>query len=71
MTDYPCAKGSPAGLSGLLLRIWTLSDGRTRVGDIAAAVGVTRRQVLDGLDLLDHVGLLAHARVGEHVGSPA
>jgi hypothetical protein len=58
MTDYPCAKGSPSGLSDLLLRIWTLADGRTCVADIATAANASRGQVLDGLDLLDHVGLL-------------
>jgi hypothetical protein len=60
MTDFPCAKGSPSGLSGLLLRVWTLADGRHCVADIAAAAGTTPDEVVAGLDLLDHVGLLEH-----------
>jgi hypothetical protein len=59
MMQYPRAKGSPSGLSDPLLRLWRLADGRTPLADIARAADTSFDQVLAGLDLLDHVGLLA------------
>ena len=59
MTQFPCAKGSPSGLSGLLLRVWQLADGQRPVFMIAAALACSVDQVWTALDLLDHVGLLA------------
>ncbi len=59
MMGFPRAKGSPSGLSGVLLQVWQAADGATPVGHIAAALACPVEAVWTALDLLDHVGLLA------------
>lgn len=58
MTDRPHAKGCPNGLRGLLLRVWTLADGRRGPAEIAAAAAASAQEVRDALSLLAHVGLM-------------
>ena len=60
MTHFPRAKGSPATLSGVLLRVWQAADGATPIGHIASQLGCPVDAVWTALDLLDHVGLLAN-----------
>lgn len=55
---HPRAQGSSSGLRGLLLRVWTLADGRRSPEAIADALGAPAEQVRDALDLLDHAGLV-------------
>jgi hypothetical protein len=59
MMHFPRAKGSPSGLSGVLLHVWRAADGATPVGHIAEALDCPVDAVWTALDLLDHVGLLA------------
>ena len=58
MSSFPTAMGSPAGLRGLLWRVWNLADGQRPVPQIARDAAASLDQVLEALDLLDHVGLL-------------
>jgi hypothetical protein len=70
MMHLPRAKGSPATLSGVLLRVWQAADGATPVGHIAAQLGCPVDAVWTALDLLDHVGLLADAGAMAPTGLP-
>ena len=58
MSSFPCAIGSPAGLRGLLWRVWNLANGQRPVPQIARETVASLEQVMEALDLLDHVGLL-------------